>query len=54
MYPPLSTVRAVSAHIGAAVAEVAYARGLAGKGRPADVLAEVKAAMYVPEYSNYV
>ncbi len=54
LYPPLSTVRGVSAHIAAAVAEVAYARGLAGKSRPADVLADVKAAMYVPEYTNYV
>jgi malate dehydrogenase (oxaloacetate-decarboxylating)(NADP+) len=53
LYPPLSTVRGVSAHIAAAVAEVAYARGLAGKMRPADVLADVKAAMYVPEYTNY-
>jgi malate dehydrogenase (oxaloacetate-decarboxylating)(NADP+) len=54
LYPPLSSVRDVSAHIAAAVAEVAYVRGLAGKPRPADVLADVRAAMYVPEYAHYV
>ncbi len=53
LYPPLSTVRDVSAHIGAAVAEVAYARGLAGKPRPANVLADVRAAMYEPVYPSY-
>jgi len=51
--PPLKTVRDVSAHIGAAVAEVAYARGLAGKPRPADVLADVRKAMYEPVYASY-
>ena len=53
LYPPLSTVREASAHIGAAVAEVAYARGLAGKPRPANVLADVRAAMYEPVYPSY-
>jgi malate dehydrogenase (oxaloacetate-decarboxylating)(NADP+) len=53
LYPPLSSVREVSTHIAVAVAEVAYARGLAGKPRPADVLADTREAMYVPEYSNY-
>jgi len=53
LYPPLKTVRDVSAHIGAAVAEVAYARGLAAKARPADVLADVRKAMYEPVYASY-
>jgi hypothetical protein len=43
----------VSAHIATAVAEIAYARGLAGKPRPADVLADVSAAMYEPRYPDY-
>jgi hypothetical protein len=36
------------------VAESAYASGLAGKPRPADVLADVKAQMYDPRYSSYL
>ncbi len=53
LYPPLASVRDVSAHIAAAVAEVAYARGLAARMRPADVLADVRAHMYEPQYANY-
>jgi malate dehydrogenase (oxaloacetate-decarboxylating)(NADP+) len=53
LYPPLSDIREVSAHIAAAVAEVAYARGLATTPRPADLLAHVKSAMYVPSYATY-
>ncbi len=37
-----------------AIAEVAYARGLAGKPRPADVMADIRANMYEPEYRPYV
>jgi len=40
----------VSAHIAAAVAEVAYARGLAATRRPKNVLAYVKTHMYDPRY----
>ncbi|MFO1324644.1 MAG: NAD-dependent malic enzyme [Burkholderiales bacterium] len=54
LYPPLSRVRDVSAHIAAAVADVAYRSGLAGTARPADVLAQMRAAMYEPRYSTYV
>jgi malate dehydrogenase (oxaloacetate-decarboxylating)(NADP+) len=53
LFPPLSRVREVSARIAAAVAEVAYARGLAAKARPADVLAEVRAQVYEPSYRSY-
>jgi malate dehydrogenase (oxaloacetate-decarboxylating)(NADP+) len=54
LYPPLKMVRAVSARIAVDVAEVAYARGLAGKPRPADVMADVRANMYEPVYRPYV
>jgi malate dehydrogenase (oxaloacetate-decarboxylating)(NADP+) len=54
LYPALSRIREVSAAIAVAVAESAYAEGLAGKPRPADVLADVKSEMYDPHYSSYV
>ena len=53
IYPPLSDIREVSARIAAAVATVAYERGLAKGARPEDVLAFVKARMYEPRYANY-
>jgi malate dehydrogenase (oxaloacetate-decarboxylating)(NADP+) len=54
LYPALSRIREVSAAIATAVAESAYAGGLAGKLRPADVLADVKSQMYDPRYPSYV
>ena len=54
LYPALSRIREVSAAIAAAVAESAYADGLAGKPRPADVLADVRSQMYDPHYASYV
>jgi malate dehydrogenase (oxaloacetate-decarboxylating)(NADP+) len=54
IYPSLTRIREVSAHIGAAVAEVAFQDGLAGVARPADVLGMVKAAMWQPVYREYV
>jgi malate dehydrogenase (oxaloacetate-decarboxylating)(NADP+) len=54
IYPPLDKVREVSAAIAAAVAEVAYERGLAETERPADLLAFVKSHMYEPVYRDYV
>jgi len=53
LYPPLADVRAVSAHIARAVAEVAFTQQLAGIERPADLLAHVKAQMYEPRYQAY-
>ena len=53
LYPPLSQVRDVSAHIGAAVARVALAQGLAGIAPPPDVVAYVRSTMYEPEYELY-
>ncbi|MGD8473648.1 MAG: malic enzyme-like NAD(P)-binding protein, partial [Anaerolineae bacterium] len=54
IYPPLTEIREVSAEIAAAVAEVAYKRGLATQPKPADLLVHIKAQMYVPRYQNYV
>ncbi len=54
VYPALSRVSEVSALIGAAVAEVAYARGWARAPRPADVAARVRALQYRPVYKKYV
>jgi malate dehydrogenase (oxaloacetate-decarboxylating)(NADP+) len=54
IYPPLSAIRKVSAVIAAAVAEVAYRRGLAAVPEPGDLLAHIEAQMYVPRYESYV
>ena len=54
LYPSLSRIREVSAAIATAVAESAYASGLAGKPCPADVLADVQSQMYDPRYPTYV
>ncbi len=54
LYPPLKSVRDVSAHIAAAVADVAFRQGHAGVARPADLLAYVKAQMYAPDYEQYI
>ncbi|MCC7261592.1 MAG: oxaloacetate-decarboxylating malate dehydrogenase, partial [Candidatus Latescibacteria bacterium] len=53
IFPPLSSIRQVSAQIALAVAEVAYARGLAGQARPADLPAHIRSLMYQPEYHHY-
>jgi malate dehydrogenase (oxaloacetate-decarboxylating)(NADP+) len=50
LYPALPRIREVSARIGAAVAEVAFRRGLSTMTPPADVLAYVKSQMYNPRY----
>jgi malate dehydrogenase (oxaloacetate-decarboxylating)(NADP+) len=53
LYPPLKDVRAVSAHIATAVAEIAWDRGLAKEPRPKDIAAFVKSRMYEPRYTDY-
>jgi malate dehydrogenase (oxaloacetate-decarboxylating)(NADP+) len=50
LYPALPRIREVSAQIGAAVAGVAYNRGLATRRMPKNVLAHVKAQIYDPRY----
>ncbi len=53
VYPDLARIREVSACIGTAVAEVAFARGLTHLARPADLEAYVKASMFEPVYPTY-
>jgi len=53
LYPPLGSVREVSAHIAAAVAEVAFEQGHACLPRPDDLLAHVRSCMYDPSYPHY-
>ena len=50
LYPALPEIREVSARIGAAVAAVAYQRGLAAGPAPNDLRALVQAQMYDPRY----
>ena len=50
LYPALPRIREVSAHIAAAVAEVAYKRGLATTPKPNDLMAFVQSQMYDPHY----
>ncbi len=54
VYPSFERIREVSAAIAAAVAEIAYARGLAMHARPANVRAQVESLMWKPEYKSYV
>lgn len=53
VYPSLTRIRDVSAHVAAAVAEVAWQQGLTRRPRPDDLLADVRAHMYEPEYPDY-
>jgi len=50
LYPALPRIREVSAQIAAAVARVAYERGLAPGEAPRDLLAHVQKQMYDPRY----
>ena len=52
IYPAIAQMREVSAAIGAAVAKVAFDRGLAGVARPADLAAFIRDNMYVPNYRS--
>ena len=54
LYPALPRIREVSAHIAAAVAEVAYQRGLATGDAPNDLRTHVQSHMYDPAYRAYV
>lgn len=54
LFPALGRVRAVSAAIAVAAAEVAFAEGLAGIERPDDLLAFMQAQMYQPHYPRYL
>jgi malate dehydrogenase (oxaloacetate-decarboxylating)(NADP+) len=54
LYPPLASVRNVSAHLAADVARVAFKSGLAGIAEPDDLLAYMRSQMYDPHYKEYV
>jgi len=54
IYPPLTQIRDVSAVIAAAVAGVAYERGLATVERPDNLLEYMKSRQYEPNYESYV
>ncbi len=50
IYPPLTHIRDISLTIATAVAEQAYAQGLARQPRPDDVRQAIAASMYDPSY----
>ena len=54
VYPPLASIREVSAAIATAVAEVAYQSGLARRPRPDDLAAAIRAEMFEPDYPSYL
>ena len=54
LYPALPRIREVSAHIAAAVAQIAYQQGLAAGPVPNDLLTHVQSHMYDPQYRDYV
>jgi malate dehydrogenase (oxaloacetate-decarboxylating)(NADP+) len=54
LYPALPRIREVSAHIAAAVAQIAYQHGLAAGPAPNDLLVHVQSHMYDPRYCDYV
>jgi malate dehydrogenase (oxaloacetate-decarboxylating)(NADP+) len=54
LYPALTRIREVSAHIAAEVARVAYEREFAAGPAPADLLAHVREHMYEPRYVSLV
>ncbi len=53
IYPPLVTIRDVSARIAVAVAEVAQRSDLDEPADPADLHERIRAAIYEPGYSDY-
>jgi malate dehydrogenase (oxaloacetate-decarboxylating)(NADP+) len=52
LYPPLSSIRDVSAQIAVAVAEIAFREKLATVEQPPDLLAWVNSRMYQPRYGK--
>jgi malate dehydrogenase (oxaloacetate-decarboxylating)(NADP+) len=54
LYPPLNEVRAVSARIATAVAEIAYRDDLATLERPDDLDEYIRGQMYDAHYESYV
>ena len=54
IFPALAGIRGVSLKIAAAVADEAHREGLARLPRPADLEADVRARMFMPDYQDYV
>jgi malate dehydrogenase (oxaloacetate-decarboxylating)(NADP+) len=53
VFPPFSRIRDISAHVAAAVADVAFRDDLATVARPDDLLALVRAHVWEPRYRTY-
>jgi malate dehydrogenase (oxaloacetate-decarboxylating)(NADP+) len=53
LYPALTQIRDVSAHIAAAIARIAYTHRFGAEKAPDDVLAYVQSKMYEPRYVSY-
>lgn len=54
LFPPLSSIRGVSVKIAAAVAKVAFDRGLATVTQPRDLEAFIREQVFEPVYQSYV
>jgi malate dehydrogenase (oxaloacetate-decarboxylating)(NADP+) len=54
LFPPLSSIRDVSAKIAVAVARVAFDKGLATVAKPSDMEEFVRAQVFEPVYPSYV
>jgi malate dehydrogenase (oxaloacetate-decarboxylating)(NADP+) len=54
LFPPLTSIRAVSARIAAAAARVAWKRGLSKLREPRDLEAFIRRSMFEPVYPSYV
>ncbi|HXV12923.1 MAG TPA: NAD-dependent malic enzyme [Candidatus Krumholzibacteria bacterium] len=54
LFPPLPSLRGVSLEIAAAVARVAFERGLAGTAEPRDLKGFIREQVFDPEYQSYV
>ena len=53
LYPDLGLIREISTRIAVAVAEIAFAEGLAGIARPDDLECFIRGRMFEPEYVPY-
>jgi malate dehydrogenase (oxaloacetate-decarboxylating)(NADP+) len=54
IYPPQSDILKSSLHVAEKLAELVFARGLAGVDRPADLGDFIRAKVYEPEYHSFV
>jgi len=54
VYPPLPRIRQVSLDVAVAVAELAYAGGLATKPRPGDLVEFIRGLMFEPVYQIHI